>query len=59
LLNTLQPPTCPKSHDHLSFVQKRKKGVGHVKNVLNLGGVSKDRLAFEDNLKFSRWEEEE
>jgi hypothetical protein len=42
----------------LSHVQKSKKGVGHAKKVLNLGGIAKDKLTFENNLIFSGWEEE-
>jgi hypothetical protein len=57
LFGTLQPPTCSKSHDHLSLGQKCKKGVGHAKKVLNLGGTAKNKLALEDNL--TGWEEEE
>lgn len=47
------------SHDHLPFVQKRKKGVSHLKKVLNLGDTTKNKLALEDNLRFFEWEEEE
>jgi hypothetical protein len=43
----------------MSLVQKCKKGVGHAKKVLNLGGTAKDKLTLEDNLIFLGWEEEE
>jgi len=38
----------------LSLVQKHKKGVGHAKKLLSLRGIAKNKLAFEDNLKFLR-----
>jgi hypothetical protein len=37
--------TCP-------LLKKGKKGVGHSKKVLNLGGTAKDKLTLEDNLIF-------
>jgi hypothetical protein len=43
----------------LPLIQKHKKGVGHEKKVLNLGDITIDKLALEDNLRFSEWEEEE
>ncbi len=58
LKDTLVPSTCQKSQMHLPPDQKHKK-LGNGKKSLGLGVAIQEKIALEDSLRFSPWEEEE